>query len=244
MRDTGDRFGALARTGMGASAPTAGARSPTLWSMKAFALVLALAAGFVQAGEPRANFKHETPSAQARHVADWVVHSGDNVGLPFVVVDKIQARVFVFHATGTLRGAAAALLGLAVGDDSVPGIGEREMSSIRPDERTTPAGRFVAQLGTNFDGKDILWIDYDAAFSMHRVVTSNAKERRAYRLATETVADNRISFGCINVPAGFYDRVVRPAFTGHGGIVYVLPETRPARAVFASYDVDELHAAR
>jgi hypothetical protein len=32
---------------------------------------------------------------------------------------------------------------------------------------------------------------------------------------------------------------VRPAFTGTNGIVYVLPETRLAREVFASYDVEE-----
>jgi len=31
--------------------------------------------------------------------------------------------------------------------------------------------------------------------------------------------------------------VVRPAFTGTHGIVYVLPETRSAREVFASYDL-------
>jgi hypothetical protein len=33
--------------------------------------------------------------------------------------------------------------------------------------------------------------------------------------------------------------VVRPAFTGTNGIVYVLPETSPARTFFAAYDVDE-----
>ena len=113
------------------------------------------------------------------------------------------------------------------------------MSSIRPEERTTPAGRFVAALDRNAHGKEILWVDYDAAISMHPVVTSKPEERRAQRLATPTPLDNRISYGCINVPAKFFDNVVRPAFFGTNGIVYVLPETRPARDVFASYDVDE-----
>lgn len=54
-----------------------------------------------------------------------------------------------------------------------------------------------------------------------------------------TPLDKRISYGCINVPAKFYENVVRPAFTGTNGIVYVLPETRLAREVFASYDVEE-----
>jgi hypothetical protein len=33
------------------------------------------------------------------------------------------------------------------------------------------------------------------------------------------------------------------AFKSTSGIVYVLPETRTARAVFSSYDVDELAPA-
>lgn len=187
----------------------------------------------------RASFELERVSHEARHVADWVVDSGDNDGMPFAIVDKADARVFVFGADGRLRGAAPALLGLARGDDAVPGIGTRALSSIRPEERTTPAGRFVAALDRNLRGKEILWVDYDGAVSMHPVITTKPEERRLQRLATLTPLDNRISYGCINVPAKFYDKVVRPAFTGTNGIVYVLPETRPAREVFASYDVEE-----
>jgi hypothetical protein len=190
-------------------------------------------------GPKRANFERERASREARYVADWVVDSGDNHSMPFALVDKTEAKVFVFHADGRLRGAAPALLGLARGDDTVPGIGDRAMSSIRPEERTTPAGRFVAALDRNLGGKEILWVDYDAAISMHPVVTSKPEERRAQRLATPTPLDNRISYGCINVPAKFFENVVHPAFTGTNGIVYVLPETRLARDVFTSYDVDE-----
>jgi hypothetical protein len=186
-----------------------------------------------------ANFELERASLEARHVADWVVDSRDNRSLPFAIVDKADAKVFVFDADGRLRGAAPALLGLALGDDAVPGIGDRMLSSIRPGERTTPAGRFVAALGRNVRGVEILWVDYDGAVSMHPVVTSKPEERRAQRLATPTSLDNRISYGCINVPAKFFDYVVRPAFAGTYGIVYVLPETRSARVVFASYDVEE-----
>lgn len=187
----------------------------------------------------RANFERERASHEARHVADWVVDSGDNRSMPFVIVDKTDAKVFVFDADGRLRGAAPALLGLARGDDAVPGIGDRALSSIRPEERTTPAGRFVAELGRNLRGDEILWVDYDGAISMHRVITTNPKERRLQRLASPTPLDKRISYGCINVPAKFYENVVHPAFTGTNGIVYVLPETQLAREVFASYDVEE-----
>ncbi len=161
-----------------------------------------------------------------------------NHGMPFVIVDKVNAKVFVFDAKGWLRGAAPALLGLTIGDDAIPGIGNRKLSSIRPEERTTPAGRFEVSLGFNLSGSVILWVDYDSAISMHRVFTGNFKEHRLQRLATPTPLDKRISYGCINVPVKFFNNIVRPTFTGTNGIVYVLPETKLAREVFGSYDVD------
>lgn len=186
----------------------------------------------------RVNFERESPSQDARNMADWVVDSGDNSGMPFMIVDKKAAKVYVFHADGRLRGSASALLGLAVGDDSVPGIGDRKLSTILPEERTTPAGRFVAALDRNLKGGEILWIDYDTAISLHPVVTSNPKEQRAQRLASPSPLDNRISYGCINVPADFFKSVVSAAFSGTNGVVYVLPETRSIEKVFASFGVD------
>ena len=184
-----------------------------------------------------AGFEQESASREARAVAHWVVDSGDSKGMPFAIVDKKDAKVFVFDADGRLRGAAPALLGLAVGDDAVPGIGNRALSTILPAERTTPAGRFVASLDRNLQGKEILWVDYGGAVSMHPVVFAKPAERRLQRMATPTPLDNRISYGCINVPAQFFNMVVRPAFTGTSGIVYVLPETRSAQLLFGSYEV-------
>lgn len=180
---------------------------------------------------PRADLHDEAASPDVRDVANWVMAVRDNQALPFVIVDKIAAKVFLFDRHGDLRGAAAALLGLARGDGSVPGIGQRRLATITPAERTTPAGRFKAALGRDFE-QDILWIDYDAALSLHRVIVGNRKDRRAERLASASPLDNRISYGCINVPAAFYDDIVVPAFTGTVGIVYILPETRPLRSVF------------
>lgn len=184
-----------------------------------------------------AGFGQESASRDARSVANWVVDSGDSQGMPFAIVDKRDAKVFVFDADGRLRGAGPALLGMAIGDDAVPGIGNRALSTILPAERTTPAGRFVASLDRNLKGKEILWVDYAGAVSMHPVATAKPEERRLQRLASPTPLDNRISFGCINVPAEFFNLVVRPAFTGTNGIVYVLPETRSAQILFGSYDV-------
>lgn len=185
-----------------------------------------------------AQFGGESASPAVLSIANWAVDSNNNGNLPFIILDKQQAKVFVFYADGKLRGAAPALLGLAVGDHSVPGIGDRKLSAIRPDERTTPAGRFVAALDHNILGHEILWVDYDAAISLHPVVPGTAKERRAQRLATPTPLDNRISYGCINVPPVFFKNVVSTTFAGTNGIVYVLPETVPAATFFGAYDVN------
>ena len=188
----------------------------------------------------RAGFGKEKASLQAIHVANWVVDSADNQGMPFMIIDKVNATVMIFDAGGQLQGATPALLGLARGDDSAPGIGQRKLSSIRPDERTTPAGRFVASRGRDINGKDMLWVDYESAISLHPVVKGTPSERRSQRLDSPTPDDHRISYGCINVPLKFYERLVSPAFTGTSGIVYILPETRTAQEVFGSYDVKNL----
>ena len=174
------------------------------------------------------------PGADARHLAGWVVAAGDSAGRPFLVVDKRNATVSAFDPTGRLLGSAPALLGAARGDDSVPGIGERAIADIRPHERTTPAGRFAAEMGFNSHGEDILWVDYDAAVSMHRMRTVKASDRRRERLASATPDDNRISYGCINVPPLFFDAVILPLFAPRNGIVYVLPDSKPVEAVFAA----------
>jgi len=194
------------------------------------------------APEPRpvrhADFGTAHPGTEARRIADWVMDSGDNSNAPFVVIDKVAASAYVFDRDGKLLGTAPVLLGLAIGDESTPGIGDKPLSAIRTEERTTAAGRYVGELGYNLRGEDVLWVDYDTGLSLHRVLTANPRERRTQRLATPTPLDNRVSYGCINVPVRFFEDVIRPAFHDTKGMVYVLPETRSAQTVFGAYDVD------
>jgi hypothetical protein len=68
---------------------------------------------------------------------------------------------------------------------------------------------------------------------MHRVLTTVPKEHRLRRLATPTIADNRISHGCVNVPKAFFENVLMKTLNVPHPIVYVLPETRPLEAQFA-----------
>jgi hypothetical protein len=191
----------------------------------------AAAPAVVGQAQAQADFKGEGASPEARRMADWVTRSGDNGTMAFVIVDKVKARVFVFDGRSRLLGASPALLGFARGDDTTPGIGHRKLAAIGPSDRTTPAGRFVGALGEDYE-QDVLWIDYDAALSLHRVIRGAPSEHRRERLQSASALDKRISYGCINVPAAFYDTVVKPAFTGVRGVVYILPETRPLESVF------------
>ena len=143
-----------------------------------------------------------------------------------------------------MRADSPVLLGGARGDDSIAGIGNRPIEQVRPEERTTPAGRFIAEAGRNLLGEDVVWVDYDAAVSMHRVRLTNPAERRLERLATPTADDNRISYGCINVPVSFYETYIRPAATKRRAIIYVLPEVRSLQQVFGAYDVAAFRAAK
>ena len=216
---------------------------------------LALAAGFdgalaaERSGAPVRPHGAQSPqdrqelSVEARTLLSSISAANDHAGSAFVIVDKKRAQLLVFDGSARLRGSSPVLLGAALGDESVPGIGERPIAQVLPAERTTPAGRFVAERGRNTHGEDVIWVDYDAAVSMHRVRTGNAAERRAERLATPTIDDNRISYGCINVPAAFYETHLRPLFATHKAMVYVLPDSKSLRDVFSSMANDVRHGA-
>jgi hypothetical protein len=179
-----------------------------------------------------ANFAAVIPSTDARRLADWIAASRDNAGASFAIVDKKFARLHVFDGAARLQGSSPILIGAAVGDDTVPGIGLRPVADVRPEERTTPAGRFVAERGRNLRGEDVVWVSYADSVSMHPVLTERPWERRLERLETPSPEDKRISAGCINVPAAFYEGTVLPAFATPGAIVYVLPEVKTIEQVF------------
>ena len=171
-------------------------------------------------------------SGDARFAAQTVLAAKDNRGLPFAIVDKREARIYVFQASGRLIGASAVLLGAAFGDRVVADADLRTPGRPTLEERTTPAGRFASEPGRNDKGEAIVWIDYEASLAIHRLRAAPAAERRAQRLASSARDDKRISLGCVVVPVEFYETVVAPSLGRGRGVVYVLPESRPARALF------------
>ena len=149
-------------------------------------------------------------------------------GVPFATL--LGALMFMLCIAQV--GPMPVLLGAARGDHSVPGIGQRPLAQVRPEERTTPAGRFVTEPGRNLRGEDIVWIDYESAVSLHRVRSVRASERRLQRLASRSAQDKRISYGCINAPAAFYNQWIDPLFGRSSGVAYVLPDTEPFASIF------------
>ena len=185
------------------------------------------------------DFAAERVSGDARYAAAWVLAGADNQNLPFAVVDKRDARIYVFEAGGRLAGASAVLLGVTPGDFSV-GI-DRAPASL------TPGGAHHARRPVRRPGR--------AATTRARTSSGSTtpprsrstgcalpplQERRPARLASPSPEDNRISAGCVIVPVAFYEAVVAPTLGSGRSVVYVLPESHPVRGMFEALDLSLL----
>jgi hypothetical protein len=181
-----------------------------------------------------ADFGAVEPTHSARRMADWVVARHDNAGLPFIVLDKRDARLYVFQPNGHLVDQTPVLLGSAHGDETYPGIGDVPIAQVKPYQRTTAAGRFVTRPGLDADHTDVVWLDYDAALAMHRVINKVKSEHRLQRIASPNPHVRRISWGCINIPIAFFDAYISPVFGKRTGVTYVIPERKSFTEVFES----------
>ena len=173
------------------------------------------------------------PSDAVARVAAWVNASQDNRALPWAVIDKANAAIFLYDPAGRPLAAEPVLVGIAFGDDASPGVGSKKLSDLGPAEKTTPAGRYLAKFGLPVAGERVLWVDYATSVAIHPIPRdAAAKENRRERMLSPEPGDNRITFGCINVPRAFYSGTLRPLFRRKGGYVYVLPDTKPLEEVF------------
>lgn len=162
-------------------------------------------------------------SQQVKDTASHVVQTKDNGGKPFIVADKMSGNITLFDASGKVLTTAPALFGRELGDN---------LNSA--EQRVTPAGRFELDYseasdtklygshlqrlrGTKMTGAD--GVEY--VWAIHRVINQKG-ENRLNRLNSKTASDNRISNGCINVPAEFFNKHLNQQFDG---VLYVLPET-------------------
>ena len=79
-------------------------------------------------------FESDNESPSARRVADWAVAVADHGGRSFFVIDKPNARLHLFDVRGSLIASTPVLLGAAIGDDTVAGIGLKLLGDVRHDE--------------------------------------------------------------------------------------------------------------
>lgn len=233
------RIFALALTGLMLTAVAPGLHAA------AMAKPAAKARSSAKAASKAAPVKPPTPaSPDATRVMNWVGGSGDNHKLPYIVIDKVAARAFLFDGKGKRLGDAPVLVGIATGDDATPDVGKKSLAALGPAEKTTPAGRYLAKFGVAAGQQRVLWVDYATSVALHTIPTGNPKEKRRERMLSATAGDNRITFGCINVPKAFYSGKVSPQFRRKGGYVYVLPDTKSLEDVFPPIRVQPFLAAQ
>lgn len=159
-----------------------------------------------------------TLSQQVKDTASHVVQTKDNGGKPFIVADKMSGNITLFDANGKVLTTAPALYGSEVGD------------TLQGTNRQTPAGRFTLTYSKDdkslgdmqvLDGVSMQDGNTNYVWAIHRVINPKG-ENRLNRLNSKTASDNRISNGCINVPAEFFNKHLNRQFDG---VLYVLPET-------------------
>jgi len=137
----------------------------------------------------------------------------------FMIVDKVNAQLHVFHADGNPILQAPSLLGGDVGD------------TLQGGKKITPAGKFTLKFtadpeyygGFRYDLAETRQVD--GIIAIHAVYTGEASEKRPERLATPTPTDNRISWGCINVSnKNMVDTLIPAKNELNGSLMFVMPE--------------------
>lgn len=138
----------------------------------------------------------------------------------FLLVDKIEGRIYRVSKEGEILNESNALVGLERKD--IPNM-KLYYENPKLGTRITPAGAFQIKryLSTKY-GRVISFIEGPkAATAIHHVYLGNPKERRDQRILSSNPNDRRITFGCINVPEEFLDAVWDLKDGTH---LFVLPE--------------------
>lgn len=169
-------------------------------------------------------------SSFERSTVSRIVSTADNNGKPIIVADKTKGTLTIYDGAGNEITSTPALFGKTIGDDMQT-------------KNTTPSGRFEltetstvnkATYGNSAQALTrggVMQTNNAGNLAIHRVVTSFKSENRVGRLNSASASDNRISHGCINVPADFYDNYLNGK---SDAVVYILPETESGKTgVFA-----------
>lgn len=184
-----------------------------------------------------ADFKGASFSADVRIVADWMLRNNKQESGPFIIADKSGGVLYAFDRAGVLLAKSSALYGKTRGDSLTEKQAALPISQVTNADKLTPAGLFRAKGADTVYGKGVVFAEYARTrLTIHQVFLGNKAEGRLGRLHSASMADHRVTFGCINAPAEFISRVVVPYFGGESVIV-VLPEMQSAVSFFG---IDEV----
>jgi hypothetical protein len=88
-------------------------------------------------------------------MADWIVARRDNGKAPFFIIDKRDARLYVFRPSGELSGARPCS-SEARRATTRSRHRQRAGAAGQAFQRTTPAGRFITQPGLDLERSDVV----------------------------------------------------------------------------------------
>lgn len=155
-------------------------------------------------------------SSAAKASLDHIIDTNDNGGRPFVIADKKAGKLYLMNADGKVVDTTPALFGKTPSDSAktsgVTGAGKYDLKYNRDARLPSGYAGSVQSFDTGANGEQ---------FAIHRVIDVKGQNRQS-RLDSKTARDNRITLGCINVPAEFYNQHLDSEL---GAVLYVLPET-------------------
>lgn len=154
-------------------------------------------------------FDRMADTSEVRQLAQRAVFSQDHRGLPFLVVDKVRARLFAFDANGDLLASTPVLLGASHAD--------------APGSAATPAGRFEAYRPSQAPDGGLRWVSPNGELLLRGADSVLTPGRAMQRLASPQLEDRRISDGSLHVSPAFFQRYLAGLRTQRS-VAYVLPE--------------------
>lgn len=188
---------------------------------------------------PKVDFKNVAVPGYIQQVADNRMRANPNK--PIAIVDKQMGLTYVIDANGVLAGKSASLTGKTKGDvRSEAAKKTANVESIAEKDKVTEAGMFDASVKNvpHYGNVITLQIFDNYSIAMHPTYLGAPAEQRQARLESATPEDNRISFGCINVPNEFMQNVVFKAIPK--GVksfpIVVIPESKSIQEFFPTED--------
>ena len=143
----------------------------------------------------------------------------------FVLVDKPTATVYIIDKDGQLIKSFPAILGAVVGDST---NFANPKTKIPMEGATTPAIRTILtnsrmhpKIVKKYEGR-FLGMRDARRVGIHQVYAGDLDARLA-ALATPSVADNRRSWGCINITKENWDAFLKPNI-GEGSAIIITPD--------------------